>query len=153
MDVAFITGTDEHGEKIALAAQSRGMEPLDHCDAIVDLYKKLWFALNIKYDNFVRTTSKSHEVFVLEVLNKVWENGDIYLDQYEGWYCVDCEEYKDETGMNEETHTCVTHRKECTFRKEVREKVSLCLLWNATDKMGWVVLTANADNITLFITN
>lgn len=120
MEVSFITGTDEHGEKIALAAKNRGLEPLAHCDAIVGLYKKLWTDLNITYDSFVRTTSKSHELFVSEVLTKVWENGDIYLDQYEGWYCVDCEEYKDETGMHQDSHVCSTHNKECMFRKEVR---------------------------------
>lgn len=119
-DVSFLTGTDEHGEKIAMAASSRGMMPLAHCDDIVELYKSLWEDLDIKYDSFVRTTSRSHELLVAEVLEKVWEKGDIYLDEYEGWYCVDCEEYKDDSEMKNNDHICMIHNKPCLYRKEVK---------------------------------
>ncbi|GMH38713.1 hypothetical protein BSKO_06597 [Bryopsis sp. KO-2023] len=115
-DVSFITGTDEHGEKIALAAESNGMEPQEHCDHIVSQYKALWSELDIQYDSFIRTSSERHGAFVSEVLERVWERGDIYLDQYEGWYCVDCEEYKDDGEMVD--HCCSVHRKKCFFRKE-----------------------------------
>ena len=59
-----------------------------------------------------------HRQFVLEVVDRVWESGDIYLDQYEGYYCIDCEEYKDQDQMDRE-HNCLIHRKPCQFRKEV----------------------------------
>lgn len=115
--VVFITGTDEHGEKIALAAAGRGMAPKQHCDDIVDSYKQLWKDLDISYNSFIRTTDQKHEALVKTILDRVWQNGDIYKAKYEGWYCVDCEEYKDEAEMDENKH-CPTHRKPCTERQE-----------------------------------
>ena len=115
--VTFITGTDEHGEKIALAAASRGMAPQEHCDDIVASYKKLWEALDISYDSFIRTTDAKHETLVKTVLERVWERGDIYKAKYEGWYCVDCEEYKDEAEMDHEKK-CPVHRRACQERSE-----------------------------------
>ncbi|KAF8062044.1 OVA1 [Scenedesmus sp. PABB004] len=115
--VRFLTGTDEHGEKIALAAEARGMSPQQHCDDIVQQYQALWAALDVAYDGFVRTTDPGHEALVREVLTRVWERGDIYKAAYAGWYCVDCEEYKDEKELDAE-HTCPTHRKPCQHREE-----------------------------------
>ena len=89
-----MTGTDEHGEKIALAAEKRGMTPQEHCDSVVEEYKALWSVLDIDYDSFIRTTDAHHSKLVEEVLEKVWDKGDIYKAKYEGYYCVDCEEYK-----------------------------------------------------------
>jgi hypothetical protein len=71
--VRFLTGTDEHGEKIALAAAARGMSPKEHCDSIVQDYKSLWGALDIAYDGFIRTTDAHHEQLVAEVLQRVWD--------------------------------------------------------------------------------
>jgi methionyl-tRNA synthetase len=71
--VRFLTGTDEHGEKIALAAAGRGMSPKEHCDSIVGDYKALWGALDIAYDGFIRTTDSHHEQLVAEVLQRVWD--------------------------------------------------------------------------------
>eukprot|EP00210_Caulerpa_lentillifera_P004183 g3989.t1 len=116
-EVCFLTGTDEHGEKIATAAKKRGLHPQDHCDEIVELYKHLWQQLDIKYDRFIRTSSEAHEKFVQEVLERVWSKGDIYLDTYEGYYCVDCEEYKDADQMDDQ-HQCLIHKKPCEYRKE-----------------------------------
>ncbi|KAL4424484.1 hypothetical protein ABPG77_006793 [Micractinium sp. CCAP 211/92] len=115
--VTFITGTDEHGEKIALAAASRGLEPRAHCDDIVASYKALWRDLDIAYDSFIRTTDGPHEALVSAVLERVWQRGDIYKADYEGYYCVDCEEYKDEADMDAEKN-CPVHRKPCVNRKE-----------------------------------
>ncbi|KAI3437932.1 hypothetical protein D9Q98_000376 [Chlorella vulgaris] len=115
--VTFITGTDEHGEKIALAAAKRGMEPKQHCDDIVASYKQLWQDLDIGYDSFIRTTDARHEALVCSVLERVWEAGDIYKADYEGFYCVDCEEYKDEADMDADNN-CPVHRKKCVSRKE-----------------------------------
>ena len=115
--VTFITGTDEHGEKIALAAAKRGLGPKEHCDDIVSSYKQLWKDLHIDYDSFIRTTDPKHEELVKAVLERVWEGGDIYKAQYQGYYCVDCEEYKDEAEMDAD-HNCPIHRRVCQQRSE-----------------------------------
>jgi len=113
----FLTGTDEHGEKIAAAAEKQSMSPKEHCDNIAATYMSLWKELDISYDAFVRTTSPSHEALVRQILDAVWENDDIYLAEYEGFYCVDCEEYKDIKDLTED-NCCPIHRKPCSERKE-----------------------------------
>jgi methionyl-tRNA synthetase len=115
--VTFVTGTDEHGEKIALAAAARGMAPREHCDDVVAAYKRLWAALDVSYDSFVRTTDPKHEALVAAVVERVWARGDIYAAPYEGWYCVDCEEYKDEADMDA-AHNCPVHRRPTARRAE-----------------------------------
>ncbi|CAA2991074.1 methionine--tRNA ligase, chloroplastic mitochondrial [Olea europaea subsp. europaea] len=92
--VIFITGTDEHGEKIAGAAAANGSSPREHCDSVSQAYKLLWRDLDIAYDKFIRTTDSKHEALVKEFYSKVLANGDIYRADYEGLYCVNCEEYK-----------------------------------------------------------
>jgi len=92
-DVFFLTGTDEHGQKIQQAAESRGMPPERFVDSLVPVFKELWKKLNISYNQFIRTTSPSHKRAVQYIFKKCYENGDIYLGTYEGWYCVPCETY------------------------------------------------------------
>ncbi|WZY87848.1 hypothetical protein YC2023_044583 [Brassica napus] len=94
--VIFITGTDEHGEKIATSAAANGRNPADHCDLISQSYRTLWKELDIAYDKFVRTTDPKHEAIVKEFYARVFANGDIYTADYEGLYCVNCEEYKED---------------------------------------------------------
>lgn len=115
--VIFITGTDEHGEKIAAAATARGSSPSDHCDVISQAYKALWEDLDIAYDKFIRTTDTKHEAIVNEFYSRVLANGDIYHADYEGLYCVNCEEYKDEKELLD-NNCCPTHLKPCLKRKE-----------------------------------
>lgn len=115
--VIFVTGTDEHGEKIATAAAACGSSPKDHCDAISQSYRALWKHLDISYDTFIRTTDPKHEAIVEEFYSKVLANGDIYRADYEGLYCVNCEEYKDEKELLE-NNCCPTHLKPCVARKE-----------------------------------
>lgn len=115
--VFFITGTDEHGEKIARAAAANGRQPQEHCDIIAEDYRSLWKDLDIAYDSFIRTTNSSHEKIVAEFYRRVFEKGDIYQRDYEGLYCVNCEEFKDEKELIEDK-CCPTHRKPCEIRKE-----------------------------------
>ncbi|KAK9070520.1 hypothetical protein SSX86_010922 [Deinandra increscens subsp. villosa] len=115
--VVFITGTDEHGEKIATAAAAGGSTPNDHCDTISQAYRVLWKDLDISYDKFIRTTDPKHEAIVEEFYSKVLANGDIYRADYEGLYCVNCEEYKDEKELLE-NNCCPMHLKPCVSRKE-----------------------------------
>ncbi|WP_353260030.1 methionine--tRNA ligase [Prochlorothrix hollandica] len=92
----FITGTDEHGQKIQRMAEQRQLSPQEHCDEIVGGFKTLWDKLLIRYDRFSRTTDPRHETIVGEFFQRVKEQGDIYLGQQQGWYCVACEEFKEE---------------------------------------------------------
>lgn len=115
--VIFITGTDEHGEKIASAAAASGSSPSEHCDSISLAYKALWRELDISYDKFIRTTDPKHENIVKEFYSKVLANGDIYRADYEGLYCVNCEEYKDEKELLD-NNCCPMHLKPCVRRKE-----------------------------------
>ncbi|ACK68565.1 methionyl-tRNA synthetase [Gloeothece citriformis PCC 7424] len=106
--VLLITGTDEHGQKIQRTAESKGLNPQAHCDRIVDEFKTLWDKLNISYDRFSRTSSERHQDIVKEFFQRVWEQGDIYLDQQKGWYCVACEEFKEQRELTEEGY-CQIH--------------------------------------------
>ncbi|KAI3897869.1 hypothetical protein MKX03_007087 [Papaver bracteatum] len=115
--VIFITGTDEHGEKIATAAAASGSSPIEHCNNISQAYKFLWKDLDIAYDKFIRTTDSSHEEIVKEFYARVLASGDIYRADYEGLYCVGCEEYKDEKELLE-NNCCPMHLKPCEARKE-----------------------------------
>lgn len=97
----FITGTDEHGQKIQRTAEQRGKAPQDHCNEIVASFQTLWDALLIQYDRFSRTTDRRHEKIVQEFFQRVDRQGDIYLGQQQGWYCVACEEFKEERELLE----------------------------------------------------
>ncbi len=87
-DVFFLTGLDEHGQKVMQAAQKRGLDPQAHCDDLAPRFLNLWQKLDIRYDDFVRTTQERHKRVVQDVLRKVYEAGDIYLNEYEGLYSV-----------------------------------------------------------------
>ncbi len=92
-DTFFLTGTDEHGQKVETAAQERGITPLEHADNMVVRFQEAWKLLNISNDDFIRTTQDGHIRVVTAVLQDLWEKGDIYKDQYEGWYCVPDERF------------------------------------------------------------
>jgi methionyl-tRNA synthetase len=106
--VLMITGTDEHGQKIQRTAEALGRSPQDHCDQVVAGFTSLWEKLNIQYDRFSRTTAPRHEAIVREFFQRVWDRGDIYLSQQQGWYCVSCEEFKEERELLSE-HRCSIH--------------------------------------------
>ncbi|AKM82051.1 TPA: methionine--tRNA ligase [Candidatus Berkelbacteria bacterium] len=111
-EVFFLTGTDEHGMKVAQAAKKMSVSPKKYADEIALKYQAAWSYLNIKYDNFVRTTDPSHEKFVQEFLQKLYDNGEIYQGNYEGLYCVGCEEYKVQEDL-EPGDMCPLHKKKC----------------------------------------
>ncbi|MEM1369881.1 MAG: methionine--tRNA ligase [Cyanobacteria bacterium P01_H01_bin.15] len=106
--VRFITGTDEHGQKIQRTAEDAGIPPQIHCDRVADSFTELWQHLNITYDRFSRTTNPRHLPIVREFFQRVWEQGDIYKDQQRGWYCVGCEEFKEERELLDD-HRCPLH--------------------------------------------
>ncbi|MGA1862452.1 methionine--tRNA ligase [Deferribacter thermophilus] len=103
-DVFFLTGTDEHGQKIEQAAQKKGVTPKELADTVVERFKSLWVKLNISNDKFIRTTDEEHKKAVQKIFKKMQENGDIYLGEYEGWYCTPCETYWTETQLLDGNH-------------------------------------------------
>ncbi|MFO7979699.1 MAG: methionine--tRNA ligase [Candidatus Aminicenantes bacterium] len=94
--VFFLTGTDEHGQKIEKSAQEKGIQPIELADQVVKRFKSLWKELNISYDYFIRTTEKRHEKGVQELFQKLKEKGEIYKGEYKGYYCVSCENFLSE---------------------------------------------------------
>ncbi len=93
-DVYFLTGTDEHGQKVEKAAADAGMQPIQLADKVVQNYEKLWPELNISNDDFIRTTQPRHEQGAAKLFQLLLERGDIYLDRYKGQYCVSCEAFQ-----------------------------------------------------------
>ncbi len=121
-DTYFQTGTDEHGQKIEEKAISNGVTPKEHVDNISNMIKDIYASVNVKYDNFVRTTDSYHELQVQKAFEKLYKQGDIYKGSYEGHYCVDCESYFTEKDLNDgccpdcgaKTHLA---KEECYFLK------------------------------------
>jgi methionyl-tRNA synthetase len=116
--VRFVTGSDEHGQKIQRTAESLGRSPQAHCDQVVEGFKSLWQKLNIRYDRFIRTTDEPHAAIVKEFFQRVWDHGDIYLSQQKGWYCVSCEEFKEERELLENHHCAIHPTKPAEWRDE-----------------------------------
>ena len=98
-DVYFLTGTDEHGAKIAEAAANVGQTPQEYVDLIVERFRDAWLALDISHDQFIRTSDPIHEAGVASFLGKLYETGDVYKGVYEGLYCVGCEQFKTEDDL------------------------------------------------------
>ena len=92
-DVYLQTGTDEHGEKIELKAKENGITPQEFVDNVAVQIKDIWDLMNTSYDRFVRTTNKHHEEVVQHIFKKMYDQDDIYLGKYEGWYCTPAESF------------------------------------------------------------
>ncbi len=92
-DVMYLTGTDEHGQKIQQKAEEKGISPQEYVDGMIRDIKILWNKLDISYDDFIRTTEERHKKVVEKIFKRLLDQGDIYLDQYEGWYCTPCESF------------------------------------------------------------
>ncbi|MBO8127823.1 MAG: methionine--tRNA ligase [Peptococcaceae bacterium] len=100
-DVWFLTGSDEHGQKIQRTARAKGKEPQEYVDGIVAGFKNLWARLNISYNDFIRTTEERHKRVVAQITEKLYDQGDIYKASYEGWYCTPCETFWTERQLEE----------------------------------------------------
>jgi len=107
--VFFLTGTDEHGKKIETAAKEKGKTPKEFVDELIPHFKEAWKKLNINYNYFIRTTDPEHEKVVKEILQKVYDNRDIYLGTYEGLYCTACEAYYTEKDLVD--NCCPIHKR------------------------------------------
>jgi len=107
-DVMFLTGSDEHGQKIQRVAAENGVSPREYVDKIVAGFKSLWETLHITNDDFIRTTEERHIVGVQKIFQELYDRGDIYKSEYEGWYCVPCETFWTERQVGEDKicHDC-----------------------------------------------
>jgi len=118
-DVYYLTGTDEHGQKLQRRAEEEGLEPIQFIDPIVDWIKDLWTRLDISYDDFIRTTQDRHKVVVQKIFQKLLDQGDIYLGEYEGYYCVPCEAFwTDRQSLKNGKHHCPDCEREVSLVKE-----------------------------------
>lgn len=100
-NVFFLTGTDEHGANIAKKATEEGITPQEYVDRFAKIYQDVWSSLNISNNEFIRTTNKEHEKFIQELIQKSYDNGDLYEGEYSGWYCESCEAYYTEDDLVE----------------------------------------------------
>ncbi|SHG75627.1 methionine--tRNA ligase [Ornithinibacillus halophilus] len=100
-DVMYLTGTDEHGQKIQRKAEEKGVTPQQYVDDIVASIQALWKKLDITNDDFIRTTQERHKKVVEQIFDRLLKQGDIYLDEYEGWYCTSCESFFTERQLDE----------------------------------------------------
>ena len=100
-EVYFLTGTDEHGQKVQAASLLEKISPQAHCDKMFIRFKDLWDKLGIEYSDFIRTTEERHKKVVREILNAIYMKGDIYLDEFEGWYCVHDERFFNDKDLQE----------------------------------------------------
>ncbi len=129
-DVFFLTGTDDHGKKIAQAAEKKGKTPKEFTDELIPKFKDAWKKLNIEYNQFIRTTDKNHENVIKKILQKVYDKGDIYLGEYEGLYCTGCEAYYTEKDL--EDGCCPIHK---TKVENLKEKSYFFKLSKYQDKL------------------
>jgi len=114
-EVFFLTGTDEHGQKVAESAAKAGLSPQEFCDNIAPRFEEAWKNLNISNDFFIRTTDQLHIEIVQKFLQKIYDKGDVYKAKYEGWYCVGCEKFLTESELVDKH--CAVHPPESTVWK------------------------------------
>ncbi|WP_309736921.1 methionine--tRNA ligase [Chamaesiphon sp. OTE_75_metabat_556] len=117
-DVLLITGTDEHGQKIERTALAAGVDPQLYCDRIAAKFDSLWSKLDIRYDRFSRTTAPNHQLIVKDFFQRAWDGGDIYKGTQQGWYCVSCEEFKEERDLLADKHCPLHPSKQVEWRDE-----------------------------------
>ncbi len=115
-DVFFLTGTDEHGQKVEKSAAARGVTPKEFIDPLVSRLKEMWEMLDVNYDRFIRTTDPDHVACVQHVYQKLYESGDIYKSEYSGYYCTPCEAFWTETQLKD--GKCPDCGREVTLQKE-----------------------------------
>ncbi len=134
--VFFLTGTDEHGAKVAKTAREKGLSPQKFADKISQEFKTAWQELGISFDYFIRTTAPFHIKYVKEFLSQIYQRGDIYAGEYHGLYCVGCEEYKTKDQIKD--GKCLIHQTEC---EEVKEPVYFFKLSRYQKKLVFLIKT------------
>ena len=154
-DVLFLTGTDEHGQKMQEAAAERGMAPLELADQMAERFKAAWEDLNISHDRFIRTTEAEHVGVVTTILERLWNKGQIYEDVYSGWYCVQDERYWTErdVGTDRLCPDCkrpVTHVEEKNYFFRMSEYQHR-LIRHIEDHPKWIVPETRKNEVLGFL--
>ena len=116
-DVFFLTGTDEHGQNIERIAAEKKVTPKEYCDEVVAQFRGAWRTLDISNDYFVRTTDERHIQAVGKFATALLASGDVYRDQYKGWYCPRCEAFFQPEELLPE-HLCPIHKRSCEWTEE-----------------------------------
>ena len=96
VDTWFLMGNDEHSQNVYKSATEQGLDPLTYCDRMEEIFQKTWRSLDLSYDDFIRTTQPRHKAAVTDMLQRIYDAGDIFEGVYEGWYCLGCEAFKTE---------------------------------------------------------
>src|SRR5262249_50888229 len=117
IETYFLMGNDEHSQNVYRKATEAGLSPLEYCDRMEEEFRATWRALNLSFDDFIRTTEPSHRAGVTYLEQKIYDAGDIYEGVYEGWYCVGCEAFKQEKDLVD--GRCPLH---LTIPQWIREK-------------------------------
>ena len=98
-DTRFLMGNDEHSQNVFKKAQEERLDPLAYCDQMEQVFRRAWARLDVSFDDFIRTTQPRHKTGTTEIAKRLYDAGDIYEGVYEGWYCVSCEEFKQEKDL------------------------------------------------------
>ena len=116
-DVYFLTGTDEHGQKIERAAAKEGIQPIELANRVVSRYHELWRQYGMSHDDFIRTSEERHQIGVRELISRLEAAGDLYTDRHDGWYCTSCETFYTEKELLE-GNRCPVHESEAEWHSE-----------------------------------
>ncbi|MFH1504553.1 MAG: methionine--tRNA ligase [Candidatus Omnitrophota bacterium] len=142
-EIFFLTGTDEHGEKIKKAAETQGKELKNFIDEKVNTFKDLWVKLNISYDSFIRTTFDFHIKVVQDAINRLYEKGDIYKKQYKGFYCIPCESFWTESQVNPVKDGSSNKAKEAKECPDCKREVNIIeednYFFKLSKYQGWLI--------------
>lgn len=154
-DTYYLTGMDEHGKKIESVAQERNMAPIDHVNEMAEQTRALWDRLNISYDDFIRTTEKRHKTVVQKIFETLLEQGDIYLGNYKGYYCIHCESFFTDSQLGE-GHTCPDCGRETSQLEEESYFLRLSkyqdqLLKFIEDNPGFITPESRRNEVVAFI--
>lgn len=154
-DVFFLTGTDEHGQKIQDEAEKRGVEPIELCDLMAERFEEAWKTLSISYDRFIRTTEDEHKAVVTAFLQRLWELDQIYEGTYSGWYCVSDERYWTEKDIGDD-RCCQVCGREVTYVEEKNYFFKMsewqdALIKQIEDNPEWIVPEVRKNEILGFL--
>ena len=154
-DVLFLTGTDEHGPKIAEEAANRGLEPIELCDQMAERFRSAWDELEISFDRFIRTTEPEHIAVVTAFLQRLWDQGEIYSDRYSGWYCIHEERYWTEKDLGPD-QTCPDCRRPVRLIEEDNYFFKMSayqerLVQHIEDNPSWIVPEQRKNEVLGFL--